>query len=155
MENNQFKEARIITGLSRPDVERLLGIPVRTLENWESGVGQPGDYVKKMYLKELKNMDNVKYLVVDEKKAESFDVFTEVFDNLEDANKDAESQWDMLTAREKKQRHIFVLDVKRRDLEEDAVDDEGNIDWCAYNAGGYCDGRFDSEEIEEIEEIEG
>jgi hypothetical protein len=62
----------------------------------------------------------------------------EVFDTLEEANREAEMLWEHLTDREQKFTHVYVLDVKKSDLE-----DEG--DWESFTSGGYCEGRFDSE----------
>ena len=37
MEQNIFKEARLAAGLTRAAMSELMEIPLRTLENWESG----------------------------------------------------------------------------------------------------------------------
>lgn len=34
---NKIKEARLRAGLSRSDMHRAMGIPVRTIEDWEAG----------------------------------------------------------------------------------------------------------------------
>lgn len=73
-----------------------------------------------------------------------------VFDTLEEANKEAEMLWDHLTYSEKKDKdnRVYVLDVRSSDLLEDAIDEDGNIDWAANSGGGYIDGRFDSDDLE-------
>ena len=43
-----IQEMRALLGLSRASFSRIYKIPVRTLENWESGVRKCPDYV--MYL---------------------------------------------------------------------------------------------------------
>lgn len=39
------KEIRGILGVSRAEFSRLYGIPVRTLENWDSGKNSPPDWM--------------------------------------------------------------------------------------------------------------
>ncbi len=92
-------------------------------------------------------MSEVKFLVIDDN---GRDQFVEVMDALDAANREAESQWDKLTKKEKAMRHIYVLDVTSEDLSEDAVDEDGHIDWTAYDQGGSCSGRFDTKNIPEI-----
>lgn len=79
-----------------------------------------------------------KYLVIDERE---HDIFTTVCATLKEANKEAENQWEGLTTREKKAAHVYVLDVRSEDLDDPE-------DWCSFTAGGFCSGRFDSEEEE-------
>lgn len=86
-----------------------------------------------------------KYLVVDERKYG--DVFQDVFDTLEEANAEAEYQWDHLTRIEKKDRHIFVGHVEDNEnyLCKYAIDEEtGELDWAAYHSLGGEDSYFDS-----------
>lgn len=42
--NMEITELRKIVGFSRAEFSRLLGIPLRTLENWDSGVRSINDY---------------------------------------------------------------------------------------------------------------
>lgn len=42
------KEIRGILGVSRAEFSRLYGIPVRTLENWDSGKNSPPDWILAM-----------------------------------------------------------------------------------------------------------
>ena len=42
-----IKELRKKAKLSRPQLSKLTDVPVRTIENWESGVNTPPDYVEK------------------------------------------------------------------------------------------------------------
>lgn len=51
---DELKQARISTGLSQQAVSDKLEIPRRTIQNWESGVNVPPDYVAKWYLEKLK-----------------------------------------------------------------------------------------------------
>lgn len=50
---NRFKQARTDVGLSQADVCRLLEIPRRTLQDWESGERVPPKYVETLYLEKL------------------------------------------------------------------------------------------------------
>ena len=58
MEKNIFKEARLASGLTRVAMSELMGIPLRTLENWESGTRIPSKYVERWVLKELKEIES-------------------------------------------------------------------------------------------------
>ena len=44
----EIKEIRKITGLSKTSFAEKYGIPFRTVQNWELGVNQPPEYVKKL-----------------------------------------------------------------------------------------------------------
>ena len=41
----EIKEMRELLGISRAEFSRRYGIPLRTLENWESGMRTPPPYV--------------------------------------------------------------------------------------------------------------
>lgn len=58
MEQNIFKEARLAAGLTRAAMSGLMEIPLRTLENWESGKRIPPKYVERWVLKELKEIES-------------------------------------------------------------------------------------------------
>ena len=58
MEKNIFKEARLAAGLTRAAMSELMEIPLRTLENWESGNRIPPKYVERWVLKELKEIES-------------------------------------------------------------------------------------------------
>ena len=51
-----IEEARKAAGLSRPKMHDLMGIPVRTIEDWESGRSKCPSYVERLVLKELKEI---------------------------------------------------------------------------------------------------
>ena len=44
-DNMTIKEMRELLGISRAEFSRRYDIPIRTLENWESGTRTPPDYV--------------------------------------------------------------------------------------------------------------
>lgn len=48
-----IREARQLSGLTQKEVSMLLEIPLRTLENWESGVRMPPVYVEKLVVEKL------------------------------------------------------------------------------------------------------
>lgn len=89
-----------------------------------------------------------KYLVIDQKKYG--DEYIEVHDTLEDANTDAEYQWDHLTRNEKKEHHIFVAHVEDSDnyLNDWAFEDD-EVDWTAYHSLDTEEGYFDSDKESE------
>lgn len=57
-DNNRFKAARLAAGISRMAMSELMEIPLRTLENWESGNRIPPKYVERWVLKELKDIES-------------------------------------------------------------------------------------------------
>lgn len=54
--SERFKEARAETGLSGAKLAERMLIPIRTLENWESGVRTPPPYVQRFVLNELEEL---------------------------------------------------------------------------------------------------
>ena len=50
----QIKELRESTGLSRKDFSLHVGIPVRTLEDWEAGRRTPPGYLPRLLAYQLK-----------------------------------------------------------------------------------------------------
>lgn len=54
-----IKEAREFSGLTQPEVEEEFGVPVRTLQNWESGIRQPPDYVEAYLVEKLTQLKKV------------------------------------------------------------------------------------------------
>jgi len=49
----KIKEARLKAGLTQQKMSELLGIPKRTIEEWEGGRRRCPEYTKKMVIKEL------------------------------------------------------------------------------------------------------
>ena len=49
----EIKAARLKAGLTQKKMSELLGIPKRTIEDWEGGRRKPPAYTKKLILKEL------------------------------------------------------------------------------------------------------
>lgn len=70
----------------------------------------------------------MRYIVIDEPKNESGDVFTKEFDDKDAAVEEAKSQWDHLTFREQKLRTVYVLESVNPD--HDAIEHmDGDIVW--------------------------
>jgi len=51
-----IKEARTAAGLSRAEMSRRFEIPVRTLEDWDSGARQPAPWAEKLILEKLERI---------------------------------------------------------------------------------------------------
>ena len=49
-----IKELRESTGLSRKEFSEHMGIPVRTLEDWEAGRRTPPEYIPRLIAYQLK-----------------------------------------------------------------------------------------------------
>lgn len=62
-----IEEARKARGMSRKDVSRKLGIPYRSLENWEKGLSKCPDYVERLAVAEIlrggKKMTDIEVLM--------------------------------------------------------------------------------------------
>ena len=56
---NRIKEARIAAGLSQRRMAEMMGIPRRTIENWESGVNTPPEYVERLVVQELERVKKI------------------------------------------------------------------------------------------------
>ena len=50
---NEFRTVREEAGLTRNDVVVLIGIPYRTLQDYESGARTPPEWVKRLLIKEM------------------------------------------------------------------------------------------------------
>lgn len=50
----QIKDLRESTGLSRKEFSLRVGIPVRTLEDWEAGRRKPPEYIPRLISYQLK-----------------------------------------------------------------------------------------------------
>ena len=97
-------------------------------------------------------MEERKYLVYGTPKGDRcVDEFVEFFDTAEEANEAADSIWYHLTKNEKKKTRVYSCYVTKADLLDDAIDEDGVIDWNANAGGRDYDGCFDSEKIEEEE----
>lgn len=88
-----------------------------------------------------------RYVVIDEPKGAAGDVWTDVFETPEEANKHAEGSWEVLTKAERKNRHIFAAKVTENDLADYAVNEDGVIDWECFEQCDTFPGAFDSDKI--------
>ena len=50
------REARIAAGLTQRKMSELLEIPLRTIEDWETGRSKPPIYVEKLIVEKLNQM---------------------------------------------------------------------------------------------------
>lgn len=66
-----------------------------------------------------------------------WDMFLSISSSLEDANRDAEREWDYLTAREQKQTHIYVGAIPENSVYVDPSGDDESI--------STLEGGFDSD----------
>jgi len=56
---SKIKEMRINAGLSRAEMSRRLEIPVRTIEEWESGRRTPPVWAEKLIIEKLESMKDI------------------------------------------------------------------------------------------------
>ncbi|MEG0430318.1 MAG: helix-turn-helix transcriptional regulator [Anaerovoracaceae bacterium] len=57
---SEIKTARLAAGLSRPELFKLTGIPVRTLEGWEYGDRTPPEWMERLVINEVKRLNKIK-----------------------------------------------------------------------------------------------
>lgn len=53
-----IKEARERLGLSQQALSDRLGIPKRTIENWDAGIRKPPKWVEKLVLEKIKQIED-------------------------------------------------------------------------------------------------
>lgn len=58
--DSKIKQARLEAGLTQKDMSVIYNVPVRTLQNWESGRSQPPIWAENLILKALKHDYNLK-----------------------------------------------------------------------------------------------
>lgn len=53
---NDLKAARLAAGLTQQQMSDIFKIPKRTIENWESGMRKPPEYVKTLVIEKLERI---------------------------------------------------------------------------------------------------
>jgi len=54
--DNKIRNTRIRAGLTQKQMSQLTGIPLRTIENWETGARQPAAWVEKLVTEKLESV---------------------------------------------------------------------------------------------------
>lgn len=54
------REARVYAGLTQAKMSELLGIPKRTIENWETGSRKCPEWVERLVVEKLESIANEK-----------------------------------------------------------------------------------------------
>jgi DNA-binding transcriptional regulator YiaG len=57
---SDIKDARMAAGLTQKGMSDILGIPMRTIEDWEAGRRNCPAYVERLIVKELKGLKEMK-----------------------------------------------------------------------------------------------
>ena len=57
--DSRIKIARMHAGLSRAEMSRQFKIPIRTLENWESGTRTPPVWAEELIVEKLENISKM------------------------------------------------------------------------------------------------
>lgn len=55
---NNLKQARQQAGLTQAQMSEQLGIPKRTIEDWERGISTPPKYVEQLVIEKLLQLAN-------------------------------------------------------------------------------------------------
>ena len=51
-----IKEARLAAGLTQQKMSDIMGIPKRTIENWETGQRTPSEWIERLVVAELERI---------------------------------------------------------------------------------------------------
>lgn len=65
---NIIKEIRNQTGLNRKDFSSYIGIPLRTIEDWEAGRRTPPEYIPRLIAYQLKYEELKRKVELEKKK---------------------------------------------------------------------------------------
>lgn len=69
---NKIKAARAKAGISQQKLSERLGIPKRTIENWESEVNSPPEWAEKLLIQAIENLSTS--LIIRQRHNADFDV---------------------------------------------------------------------------------
>ena len=135
-----IEEARKARGMSRKDVSRKLGIPYRSLENWEKGLSKCPDYVERLVVAEIlrggKKMTDIEVLMKNgyskRKAEEELKRGTVVFEgeDFERHFDDYMEEWGV--DEEKQEKYKKMLDKKTALPDWGIVEDNGNTYYIMY-----------------------
>ena len=135
-----IEEARKARGMSRKDVSRKLGIPYRSLENWEKGLSKCPDYVERLVVAEIlrggKKMTDIEVLMKNgyskRKAEEELKRGTVVFEG-EDFERHFDNymeEWGV--DEEEQEKYKKMLDKKTALPDWGIVEDNGNTYYIMY-----------------------
>ena len=135
-----IEEARKARGMSRKDVSRKLGIPYRSLENWEKGLSKCPDYVERLVVAEIlrggKKMTDIEVLMKNgyskRKAEEELQRGTVVFEgeDFERHFDDYMEEWGV--DEEEQEKYKKMLDKKTALPDWGIVEDNGNTYYIMY-----------------------
>lgn len=135
-----IEEARKARGMSRKDVSRKLGIPYRSLENWEKELSKCPDYVERLVVAEIlrggKKMTDIEVLMKNgyskRKAEEELKRGTVVFEgeDFERHFDDYMEEWGV--DEEEQEKYKKMLDKKTALPDWGIVEDNGNTYYIMY-----------------------
>lgn len=135
-----IEEARKARGMSRKDVSRKLGIPYRSLENWEKGLSKCPDYVERLVVAEIlrggKKMTDIEVLMKNgyskRKAEEELKRCTVVFEgeDFERHFDDYMEEWGV--DEEEQEKYRKMLEEKIAIPDWGIVEDNGNTYYIMY-----------------------
>lgn len=135
-----IEEARKARGMSRKDVSRKLGIPYRSLENWEKGLSKCPDYVERLVVAEIlrggKKMTDIEVLMKNgyskRKAEEELKRGTVVFEgeDFERHFDDYMEEWEV--DEEEQEKYRKMLEEKIAIPDWGIVEDNGNTYYIMY-----------------------
>ena len=118
-------QLRNITGMSRVEMSRKYGIPVRTLENWEAEIADAPDYtidlLARAVLEDSKRYEEVVFTVVEIRERKIIEEFEGLkTTSITKAISEARSSWDHLSDYDKKysRTEIRIYELSEEHREE-------------------------------------
>lgn len=126
-------EVRTLAGLSRAEMSRKYNIPVRTLENWESGATDAPDYtidlLTRVVLEDSKRYEEIIYTVTHVRSDAEFESLKT--QSITKAVKEAKSDWSCMTDYDKERNEI---EIRIYELSEESREKSDNwncdlIEW--------------------------
>lgn len=135
-----IEEARKARGMSRKDVSRKLGIPYRSLENWEKGLSKCPDYVERLVVAEIlrggKKMTDIEVLMKNgyskRKAEEELKRGTVVFEGEDFERHFADYMEEWGVDEDEQEKYKKMLDKKTALPDWGIVEDNGNTYYIMY-----------------------
>lgn len=128
-----------------------IGVTQKDISRWENGERTPNMGSLKRLCMELRvsadelleiNYNDIRYIVIEDGMG-NYEM--SVFETLGEANEDASYKWSNLTKKEKEKYRIYVVEVNKKDLEDEEC-------WTSFWCSESPEEGFDSNELVENDE---
>ena len=125
-----IREARKSLGWTQRKLSEELGIPLRTIENWEGGKNKCPEWAERLIIEKLERIAQeeykMTYVIIDDCLSRKAAIFDLRFDTKKEALQTAETEWKSFTERDKNSRDAYYVATC-------TLDEDGDIDWDSIN----------------------